>query len=231
MAHSGWPYRHGCRPCLNCEAGWIRVGGDPTVAGDPMVNPGKHELDDQAQVKAERRRLVDAQLVKLQALQRQHDGIEWPDDDLTRALMAKTRLYRTGSFGWLDRALLLLAAAYPLRHDAVRLYVIEAQAVPSAAVRERLDETVDWLSERMPRPILLPADAVREVEAWKHSLENGRTPKHRMLRVARDLEMHELYTVHGWSQRRIAEAYALSQGAVSKILQRTSEIVATAPAA
>lgn len=231
---TAWPYRHGCRPCLNCEVGWIRVGGEPSTAGDPMLSTGKHELDDQAQVKAERRRMVDAQILKLQAHARERgdDGAEEaPDDDLTRALRAKDYLYRTGSFRRLEAALLLLAATYPLRHEAVRVFVIEAQAEPSPRVRVNLDQTVDWLAERLPRPILLPADAVREVEAWKRSLEDGRTPKHRMLRVARDLEIHDLATAHGWSQRRIAEHYALSQTGVVKILDRASQIVATAPAA
>lgn len=231
MAHTSWPHRHGCRPCLNCEGGWIPVGGDPTTAGDPMLTAGKHELDDQAQVKAERRRMVDAQIVKLEAMFAERDGGEGPDDDLTRALRAKERLYRTGSFRRLESALLLLAATFPLRYDAVRVFTVEHQADPNPAVREHLDETVDWLAERLPRPILLPADAVRETEAWKRSLEDGRSPKHRMLRVARDIEIHQLATAHGWSQRRIAEHYALSQTGVVKILERTSAIVATAPAA
>lgn len=235
-AHVGWPYRHGCRPCLNCEAGWIRIGGDPTTAGDPMLTAGKHELDDQAQVKAERRRMVDAQILKLQAHARERGDInglfaEAPDDDLLRAIRAKDYLYRTGSFRRLEAALLLLAATYPLRHEAVRVFVIEAQAEPTPRVRVNLDQTVDWLAERLPRPILLPADAVREVEAWKRSLQDGRTPRHTALRAARDLEIGVLATEHRWTQRRIAEHYALTQPTVSKILDRAAVAVATAPAA
>lgn len=232
QAHIRWPYGHGCVECRNCEQGHVRIPsrrGEPPAGTDQMLTAGRHELETEAHRKAENRRYVDAQLVKLAALARQRAGVEAADDELTRAVSAKERLYRTGSFGRLEVALLQLAIHAPLRHEAVRVFVIEGVTKPSPPVRARLDETVAWLAERMPRPILLPGDAIAEVEAWKRSLENGRTPEHRRLRAVRNAEIEHLRADHGWSLRRIGDTYALSAEGVRKILDR--DPVASAPAA
>jgi hypothetical protein len=233
--HTRWPFGHGCVPCQACTDGYRleRPGRGMAPSGtDRMLNPGKHDLDTDAQRKAEQRRYLDAQLVKLAALERQRAGVEAPDDDLTRAVAAKAHLYSTGSFARLEVALLQLAIAAPLRHEAVRLYLIEHQAVPSPPARERLDSAVGWLAARMPRPILLPGDAVNEVEAWKRSLEAGRTPEHRRQREARDREIVDLVDEHGWTLRRVAALYALSPEGVRKIVGRVERHgVASGPVA
>lgn len=196
---------------------------------DRMLSPGKHSLHDDAMTKAEKRRWVDAQIIKIAALQRQHDGTEAPADDLSRALEAKAHLYRTGSFQTLELALEMLSIAYPLRHDSVRLFVIEGQYRPDAGTRLRLDETVDWLAARMTGTIHLPGDARDEMDRWKHSLQHGRTPEHGRQRAARNLEIIRLRDEHGWSLRRIGDLYSLSGETVRGIVQ-PSIPVATAAA-
>lgn len=229
--HDRWPTGHGCRPCLACDGGYVRVDAG---GRDLMLNAGKHDLDTDAQVKAEARRLVDAQLVKLAALQRQHAGVEGAGDELTRASEAKARQWRTGSFAPLELCLELLAVAAPLRMEALRLFVLERQFDPNPAVRARLDETVGWIAVRMPRPILLPADARSEMAAWKHSLQHGKTLAHRRDREARDVEIAVLAGEHGWSLRRIGALYDLTPEGVRKIVAgQAGELaaVASGPAA
>lgn len=232
QAHTTWPYGHGCVECQNCDRGHVRIPtrrGEPPAGSDRMLTAGRHELEADAHRKAENRRYVDAQLVKLAALARQRAGTEAADDELTRAVAAKERLYRTGSFGRLEVALLQLAIHVPLRHEAIRMYVIEGVAKPSPAVRARLDETVEWLAERMPRPILLPGDAIAEIEAWKRSLQFGKTAEHTRLRRLRDAEIRVLRFEQGWSLRRIGDTFAMSPEGVRKIAD--GDHVASAPAA
>lgn len=218
--HDHWPYDHGCRPCpADCERGYLRLHGQAALEGiDPMLRQVRDEQVTEAHERAERRRYVDAQLVKLAALQRQHSGEESAGDDLTRAHDAKARLWRTGSFAHLEVCLELLALTSPLRMEALRVFVLERQFPPGARVRVRLDETVVWIAERMCRPILLPADARAEVSAWKHALQHGKTAAHRVQRAARDAEVVELSVVHGWSLRRIGSLYDLSPEGVRKIV-------------
>lgn len=207
-----------------------------------MLEPGKHELHTEAQLKAERRRWIDGELRKLQALARQRGDRrdaatgEWlgsaeaADDELTRALGAKTHLYRTGSFAKLDVALFALRLQYPLRYDSLVEYVIEATAKPTPPVRAHLDETVIWIAERLPRPILLPADAAAEMAAWKRSLQHGKTPEHKRQREARDLEIFDLIETHGWSLRRVGRVYDLSPEGVRHALERSTSAAPVATA-
>lgn len=226
-----WPLDHPCRPCLSCDGGYVRVDKD---GKDRMLNASKTEFATGAQVRHERRRLVAAQLAKIAALQRQHDGTEDPGDELSRAHEARERLWRTGSFGSLERTLERLATEAPLRHETLRVFVIERQFDPDPGVQVRLDETVDWLAGRVKRPILLPADARHELDVWKFTLQHGKTPAHREARAQRDSEIAELYDVHSWSLRRLASLYALTPEGVRKILAaQASETaaVASGPAA
>lgn len=231
--HDRWPSGHGCRPCVACDSGYIAV---PDGGRDLMLNPGKNDfvVDDHGRGLHEQRRHRDAQLVKLAALQRQHDGKEAPGDELDRALKAKEHLWKTGSFAQLEAAMELLAVTMPLRLQALVVFVIEAQFDPNPATQLHLDETIVWLAERMPRPILLPGDARDEIEAWKHSLQHGKTLQHRRDRLARDAEIGELANAHGWSLRRVGALYSLSPEGVRKILAGQAGVlaaVASGPAA
>lgn len=228
--HDRWPHGHGCRPCDLCDNGWIRGTGD---GSDRMLNPGKHDLDTEAQERAQRRRWVDAQIVKIQALQLQQAGKEAAPDEFTRAHDARERLYETGSFRGLELVLELLAITAPGRHAAVVFFVVEGHLGVTPDVRSHLDETVAWIAARMPRPILLPADASAEIAAWKHSLEHGRLPAHRAQRDARNAEILNLVDEHGWSLRRVGRLYDLSHVSVLKIVQGAGEraAVASGPAA
>lgn len=237
--HAKWPFGHGCAPCPVCSPEGGDYGhtlelpprGQPLAGTDRMLIRGVHGLHDEAQAKAERRRYVDAQLAQLEATARQRAGLESPDDDLTRALSAKTHLYRTGSFQHLDAALRLLEVSDRRRFEFVRLTAIEGIVQVTERMRPALDGVVDWVGERMPRPILLPADAVNEVEAWKVSLQLGKTAAHRKQRDQRNREIVELAAEHGWSQRRIATHYALSQPAVQEILAKTEAVASGTVAA
>lgn len=209
-----------------------------------MLKPGKHELHTAAELKAESRRWIDAEILKLQAIEAQREGRrnpktgkreppEAPSDELTRAVAAKAHLWRTGSFRHLEVALELLGVTYPDRLASIRVFLIDQNADPSPTILAHLDETIDWLAARLPRPILLPADAIAEIEVWKRSLENGRTADHRRQREQRDVEILDLVETHGWSLRRIGRIYALSPEGVRLALNRvtTRIVVASAPAA
>lgn len=235
--HDRWPHGHGCRPCLACEYGWVKLPvakGRPQPGSDPMLNPGRTEFATEAAERSERARWVDAQLVKLAALQAQHDGRELPDDEADRMLKRKRHLYGSGSFGRLEAALDLLAVTYPARHAAVVFFVVERQLEPNPDTRVRLDESVVWLAARMPRPILLPADAQHELAVWKISLRTGKTAEHRRQRDLRDAEIVALNRDHGWSLRRLATLYDMSpEGIRGIIASRTADplVIASGPAA
>lgn len=236
--HVVWPPRHGCRPCpAACEAGFVRLHGKQAAEGtDRMIERvvGKETGVDvtASYAKAERRRSVDAQLVKIAALQRQHDGVEDAPDDWTRAHDAKERLWRSGSFPSLELALELLALTAPLRLEALRLFVIDQHFDPDLEVRERLDEIVDWIAARIRRPILLPADAKAELAAWKRSLEHGRDPRHQEQRRARDLQIVELVETQHWSLRRVGTVFDLSHERVRAIVAQANAVAAASgPAA
>lgn len=218
---------HGCRPCLNCEAGWVKATRGQE-GSSRMLSEGEHELAEEAMTKSERRRWIDTQILNLQAMAAVRAGEAALPDQVLRAISRKQVLYSQGSFGALDVALLQLAFAYPLRHDAIRLYLIDQHAQPAPMVAVRLAETVGWLAERMPRPIRLPHDADQELAAWKHSLEHGRTPAHRDQRDQRNAEIRALRDEHGWAVAKLGAEYNLSRTAVYAILETA---VASAPAA
>lgn len=239
QAHPRWPSRHGCRPCpVGCERGFVRLHGRAAESGaDPMINSvkGKSGVDVTASYeRAERRAWVDSELVKLEALQRQHAGVEAAPDDWTRAHDAKRHQWRTGSFAALESALFLLQVEQPLRFAVLRVYVIERQFPMPDRLRFRMDETVDWLAARMPADILLPQDAKEELAKLRFSLEHGRDPRHLEMRRARDEQIVELVVEHGWSLRRVGKKFDLSHVRVGEIVRGAAgvrAVSASGPAA
>lgn len=255
LEHLTWPVGHGCRPCpAACQAGYVRMHGANSVTGtDRMIKRvvGKETGVDvtASYAKSERRRSADAQLLKIAALERQRGDARDPrtvtpsfrgvllaaesdPDELTRAHDAKERQWHTGSFAALDRALELLALSQQLRFEALHVFVIDQHFDPAPPVRVRLDEIVDWLAARMPRPILLPADAQGELAAWKHALEHGRDRAHAEARAARDRQIVDLVELEGWSRRRVADVFDLSHTRVARIVADAHLLaVASGPAA
>lgn len=255
--HAEWPYAHGCRACpAGCEQGHLRLHGKKAEAGiDPMLNRivGKETGVDvtSTEQRIAKRRWIDGELVKFAALERQRGdardqrtvtpsylGARLPaeasSDELTRAHDAKERQWRTGSYPAVEMALELLAATHPLRFEALRVFVIDQHFEPAPAVRARLDEIVEWIAARIPRPILLPADAQAELDAWKHTLEHGRDKRHAAQRAVRNRQIVELVEEHSWSLRRVGRVFDLSHERVRMIVmeadvQRTA--VASGPAA
>jgi hypothetical protein len=217
----------------------VRLHGKLAEAGvDPMIERVKGKVTGvdvtHGYERAERRAWVDSEIVKLEALQRQHAGVEAAPDDWTRAHDAKEHQWRTGSFAALESALFLLQVKQPLRFAVLRIYVIERQFPMPERLQGRMDETVDWLASRMPADILLPQDARMELAKLRHSLEHGRDPRHVEMRRARDEQIVELVAVHGWSLRRVGRKFDLSHVRVGEIVRLAAglrAVAASGPAA
>lgn len=208
---SGMP---GCETCGG--SGRMEAGGDR----DPYERRATSLFDKAAVDRRDRAAAVAAVIARIQQVIDEHDGVAVGEGWLDRAVRMKEAQHRRApAFGELERALARLAEAERPLHTCFVFYAVERQfPVPDDRVSGHLDRAADWLAGRMRRPILLPADAQRDLEAWKHALQHGKTAQHRLARAARDAQLRDLRRVEGWSLRRIAAAFGMSPEGVRLIV-------------
>jgi len=204
----------GCETCGG--SGRIPAGGDR----DPYERRATAVFDQAALARRDQSNAQVAAIARIQQLIDEHDGKAVREGWLDRAVrMKEAQQRRAPAFAQLERALELLAFHnYPLQ-IAFLFYEVEQQfPVPDDRIRGALDRAADWLAGWMRRPILLPAEAERDLEAWKHALQHGKTDAHRRARAQRDAQLRDLRHVEGWSLRRIAAAFGLTPEGVRLIV-------------
>ena len=141
-------HRHGCRLCLICDGtGHVKAGRGGTPV-DEMLRPGKTERHDKAYERAERRRGTDAELARLGrlvAIREQDEAADWW---LAAADRRRQVLWAGTQHAELVALLALLRVEMPSRYSILlRVLVYGEEIVLSDGMRDRLDETLDWLAE------------------------------------------------------------------------------------
>lgn len=171
LAHAEWPFRHGCRPCLVCDDGWLHArGGD--AGTDRMLIAGRHDLETEQQQKLEARA---ARQREDQALEQQlAPAAKSVRDDIAetppfRWERDRDRHYAAGSYRELDLALEWLGGRAPAARQLVE-WAYEFRVIRIGNCRPEVSRVaalcVDGLNERMPDPVrvpkwLLPREAYR----------------------------------------------------------------------
>ena len=159
--------------CETCHG----QGEVPDDSRDPYERAGLAPFfGDEQQQQRDRARRADGQILELKRQARQRDGLEDPEDWLTRALRVKADLWRRGDYPLLDQAQRLLRAQRPMRHLAWFTFVVEQQPLQVASdAQTRLDETADWISRWM---LFAIARVIRDQTAAQERL-GVRRPKTR----------------------------------------------------
>lgn len=230
-----------CPDCLTNDgarrAGCETCGGRgeiPDDVRDPYERPGTPFFGDEQQRRRDQAVERDAAIARLERDWGANAGAE-STDPLDAAVDRAEGHYRRGSYRQFLRALRTVEQVSERRaRSLVRLVVNGEENLIRVEpwTRSWLDQTVDWVAMLMPRPIELPADAHRDLEAWKYTLQHGKSPQHRAAREERNVEIVRLVVEHGWSLRRAGRVYGVSHETVRKILAEAGDqaAVATGPA-
>jgi len=189
-------------------------------------------LGDEKQAREDARHARDRTIERLGGLIREHDGVEAPDDALTRAVGLRDRQYRRGDYALLERTLDMLAAYSPAWHEVamgiVQQPFVEAPVEPPVTWL-KVGAVCEWLALRMVglaggRELRVPAGVPvfgrEELEAQsrlaKDALARGASGWASLSRRERKrliVELHE----QGLPDGRIAARFGLSRGYVQRL--------------
>lgn len=209
---------HGCRLCLACDGtGHVKTRqGDEAV--DEMLTPGRTDQHDQAYERAEQRRRVEAELTRLTRLQAVRDDGEAADWWLSAADRRRRAQWRATSHAELWALLEQLRDIAPIRYSVVmRKLVYGQEVVFSPRMQARLDETLDWLAERMPERILAPG-AVLPTPANGEAMHRQRKGPAVKERWRRDERLRKAFGLRGLSIRAAAVELGLPKSTLARIV-------------
>jgi hypothetical protein len=253
--------------CPDCLANGFTSTGCETCRGAGEVpDAGRDPYETRAEGAAgfygeefrrrqDRARWLDAKLADLERMARMRDGVDEPEDWLTRALRVKADQWRHGDYQLLHEAQERLSMAKPMRHLAWVTFVVEQQPLSIAsAARVRLDETADALASWMlgaiacmrvdqqrshdrlgarrarlrPEGIVVPVELERQLadaQAGKGRWANGHTQGQRRAVIAG-------MRADGHTAGEIARRVGLTKRRVQQILaDLAAQGAATGPAA
>lgn len=130
---------------------------------------------------------------------------------------AKEALWRSGSFGELERWLSVLERRRPVLRAAVEaVYGVDSELREvGPALSELARRGVSWVGRRMPREILVPE---RDELARVRALRNGKSKAHADARAARNAEIRRQRGA-GWTISEICRAHGLGRSRVFEILR------------
>lgn len=185
-------------------------------------------------------RKTDASLRQIEREQRIRQGLAGADDDpgwwLSYAWDAKAAQWARGSYPELEQLLTLLRAERPMAHSVLNRFVIHPAdpltEVCSERLRDRLDEIILWLADRMPDTIRVPRELRANVrEETRDMLWRGRRPEHEQARDERDSSLQARHAAGGSVPELMVE-FGLSRPRVYALLSETGQgSVASGPAA
>ena len=185
-------------------------------------------------------RKTDASLRALERGRRIREGVAAEDDDpgwwLSYAWERKDAQWARGSYPELERLLAQLRSERPMAASVLDRFVIHPSdpltEVCSQRLRDRLDEIVAWLAERMPDPVRVPPDLrVNGRSESRDMLWYGKGEAHEAARADRAEALSE-HHARGATVPELMVEFGLSRPRVYALLAEAAQgSVASGPAA